>query len=174
MKQNGIKVFRLSRVGWFSLVCVQTPLPSVKIGEGAPSPIFTERRGICTQARSVHAHLLFRVLYYTWKKITVRLSREKYTYPARSSINSPYFQQARRLFRFRSQLIKSNFPMFYFPTRSNILLEERVFFCRVDPLGTPAEKSFETILLANILPMYIHTYILIHVFYLESYVMNSI
>ena len=35
---------------WFALIlaCVQTPLPSEKIGEGAPSPIFTEGRGLYT------------------------------------------------------------------------------------------------------------------------------
>ena len=37
------------------VACVQTrpPLPSVKIGEGAPSPIFTEWSGglVCTQAK---------------------------------------------------------------------------------------------------------------------------
>ena len=33
-----------------NLACVQTPLPSGKIGEGVPSQIFPEGRGVCTKA----------------------------------------------------------------------------------------------------------------------------
>ena len=42
-----------SVIGGFRLACVQTPLPSGKIWEGTPSPIFPEGRGggVCTQAR---------------------------------------------------------------------------------------------------------------------------
>ena len=36
----------------FSSLCIDPPPPlrSIKIGEGVPSPIFTEGRGFCTQA----------------------------------------------------------------------------------------------------------------------------
>ena len=40
-----------SVIGGFRLACVQTPLPSGKVLEGTPSPIFPEGRGVCTQAR---------------------------------------------------------------------------------------------------------------------------
>ena len=40
-----------SVIGGFRLAYVQTPLPSGKIWEGTPSPIFPEGRGVCTQAR---------------------------------------------------------------------------------------------------------------------------
>ena len=40
-----------SVIGRFRLACLQTPLPSGKVWEGIPSPIFPEGRGVCTQAR---------------------------------------------------------------------------------------------------------------------------
>ena len=60
-----------SVIGGFRLACVQTPLPSGKIWEGTPPPIFPEGRGACTQARfrsvlcvSVFHHL-FIVRFWT-------------------------------------------------------------------------------------------------------------
>ena len=82
-----------------------------------------------------HAHLLASLTLISMKKKnTVRLPGEKNIpfYPARNGINFPYFQLARRSFKFPSQLINQcNFSQL-----AQILYEERVF-CRAAPLGTP-------------------------------------
>ena len=117
-----------------------------------------------------HVHLLFHLLHYTEKKLHCDCREKKYTYPARSSIHSPYFQQARRLFIFPSQLM----AVCFISQPGQILPEERVF-CRsgsvgsllktavqqTTPLGTLPEKFFKTILLANNLPMYMYTYVVL-------------
>ena len=57
-------------------------------------------------------------------------------YPARTGINFPYFQLARRSFRFPSQLVSQC----HFSQLAQILHEEWVF-CRVAPLGTPENNG---------------------------------
>ena len=123
-----------------------SPLPSVKIVEGAASPIFTEGRlggggGLYT------GQICSTILE---KKLHCDCQEKKYTYLARSSIHSPYFQQASRLFRFPSQGFISH--------PGQILPEERVF-CWSVSVGYSCRKVFKTILLANNLPMYMYTYV---------------
>jgi len=72
--------------------------------------------------------------------LTVRLPGEKIIplYPARNGINFPYFQLARRSFKFPSQLINQcNFSQL-----AQILYEERLF-CRAAPLGTPEQTNIQ-------------------------------
>ena len=115
-------MFRLSRVGWFSLACVQNPppLPSVKIGEGAPFSDFywgEGRRGgggVCTQARFSRSLTVSLALLYL-KKITLRLPGEK--------VWSSQIQHTFSVFSVSEALIYISQPangnMFYFPARSN-------------------------------------------------------
>lgn len=84
-----------------------------------------------------HVHLLFHLLHYTEKKLHCDCREKKYTYPARSSIHSPYFQQARRLFIFPSQLM----AICFISQPGQILPEERVF-CRSGSVGYSSRKVF--------------------------------
>ena len=81
-----------------------------------------------------HPHLLASLTLISMKKkITVRLPGVKNIpfYPARTGINLPFFQLARRSFRFPSQLINQcNFSQL-----AQIPHEERVF-CRAAQLGS--------------------------------------
>ena len=119
-----------------------SPVSSVKIVQGAPSPIFTEARLGRGGGGSVHRPLCSTMTEK--KKLHCHCQEEKYTYPARSSIHFPYFQQARRLFRFPSQV--------------KFCLTKRVF-CRSGG-GYSCRKVFlKKILLANNLPIYMYTYV---------------
>ena len=81
-----------------------------------------------------HAHLLASLTLISMKKKFSAIARRKNIpfYPARNGINFPYFQLARRSFKFPSQLISQ----YNFSQLAQILYEERVF-CRAAPLGTP-------------------------------------
>ena len=118
-----------------------SPVSSVKIVQGVPSPIFTEARLGGGGLYTGHFALLW---LKKRKKLHCHCQEKKYTYPARSSIHFPYFQQARRLFRFPSQV--------------KFCLTKRVF-CRSGG-GYSCRKVFlKKILLANNLPMYMYTYV---------------
>ena len=80
---------------------------------------------------------LLRSLYYMKKNYSAIARRKNIPFhPARNGINFPYFQLARRSFKFPSQLISQcNFSQL-----AQILYEERVF-CRAAPLGTPGQSS---------------------------------
>ena len=74
-----------------------------------------------------HAHLLASLTLISMKKITRGLPGEKNIpfCPARTGINFPSFQLARRSFRFPSQLISQcNFPSY---NRSNSAWRARIF-----------------------------------------------
>ena len=81
-----------------------------------------------------HAHLLASLTLISMKKKFSAIARRKNIpfYPARNGINFPYFQLAKRSFKFPSQLISQ----YNFSQLAQILYEERVF-CRAAPLGTP-------------------------------------
>ena len=116
-------MFRLSRVGWFSLACVQTPpLPSVKIEEGAPFSDFywgEGRRGGgggYVHRPDFHVHLLFHLLYYTWKKLHCDCREKKYTLSSQIQHTFSLFSASEALI-YISQPANGN--MFHFPARSN-------------------------------------------------------
>ena len=97
--------------------------------------LFDSSRGVIF----THTYLL-RSLWYPWKKNFSAIARRKKNipfYPARTGINFPHFQLARRSFRFSSQLISQcNFSQL-----AQIRHEERVFLssgsvysCFIDPM----------------------------------------
>ena len=135
-------MFRLSRVGWFSLAWVQNPpLPSVKIGEGAPFSDFywgegrREGGGVCTQARFSRSLTVSLALLYL-KKITLRLPGEK--------VWSSKIQHTFSVFSVSEALIYISQPangnMFYFPARSNSAWRASIFSERLRWVLFP--KSF--------------------------------
>ena len=109
-----------------------------------------------------HPHLLASLTLISMKKkITVRLPGEKNIpfFQPKPAINLPFFQLARRSFRFLSQLISQcNFFQL-----AQILHKERVF-CRAAPLGTPennrrlhiVQKITKNLTTLNNLPNSIH------------------
>ena len=144
--------YHSSRVGWFSLACVQTPLPPPLSKNRRRSPFsdfyWGEVGGICTQAR-------FAVLYL--KKIYTAIARRK-SIP----IIQPGPAYSLRIFSKRGAYHKisqpANLANFLFPSQVKFCLKSE-YFVGAAPLGTPAENFFKTILLANNLPMYLYTYV---------------
>ena len=117
-------MFRLSRVGWFSLACVQTPPPPPSLSKNRRrSPLLrfllrgrAEGRGegVCTQARFSRSLTVSLALLYL-KKITLRLPGEK--------VWSSQIQHTFSVFSVSEALIYISQPangnMFYFPARLN-------------------------------------------------------
>ena len=69
-----------SVIGGFRLACVQTPLPSGKIWEGTPSPVFPEGRGVCTQAR-FRSVLCISVFHRSFLNFRVHVSWQGTSHP---------------------------------------------------------------------------------------------
>ena len=140
-------MFRLSRVGWFSLACVQTPPPPSLSKNRRRSPLLrfllrgrAEGRGgggVCTQARFSRSLTVSLALLYL-KKITLRLQGEK--------VWSSQIQHTFSVFSVSEALIYISQPangnMFYFPARSNSAWRASILSERLRWVLFP--KSFST------------------------------
>ena len=128
-----------------------SPVSSVKIVQGAPSPIFTEGRlgggGVCTQARFA--------LLYLKKKITLPLPGEKVYLSSQIQHTFSVFSASEALILISQP---ANLANVLFPSQVKFCLTKRVF-CRSGG-GYSCRKFFlKKILLANNLPTYMYTYV---------------